>query len=794
MLLLVTVLQSYSQTQGISYQAVILNPQAQQIPGVDVQGNILANTTVGIQFTITDGSGNEEYQESHSTSTDMYGMINLLIGTGNTTSYNSFLDIVWDGTAKKLKVAIDFTGSSNYSPLSEQNLTYMPQPVTPETLLLITDNTVSIIEEEIRATVAEATLITNLSLEVTNRTNADLLKEDVSNKSTDVTTDGASDTKYPSVKSVKTYVDASSTSVSLDLATEVARATAAEGVNATAISTETTNRIADVDAEQTRATAALSLMETNFGNLLDSKVDIVAGKSLIDNTEITRLAGVSNVNISGKAEITYVDSQDALKADLTLSNLLNAATARTNLGLAIGTDVQAYDADLDDLADGTLSASKVENAITTAGTSGEVWTSDGSGAGTWSVPVNSIIQVGDGLVISGTGTVAAPYNITLPTGGTTGQVLTIGGDGVPAWADASAGGSIYYLDDDGDGYGDINVPIVAVTMPSGYVSDNTDCDDTDSAINPVATEVCDGIDNDCDGAIDEGFAFTTYYTDADADGYGDSNDDTGTQHCTDPGVGFSLNNTDCDDADSSINPEVPELTYYVDADGDGYGDVNDVTGTVFCANPGGYSITNDDCDDSNSAIKPGATEIGGNSVDENCDGNLYVVGDYAYGGVVFYIAPTPTDLNGDGAVDFGLVCSIADLNAIGIIWSSNGVTTGAVGEAVGTGKDNTDILIAKYGSNTNYAAGLARAYSGGSYTDWFLPSKTSVKLMYNNKAIINATAALNGGSDFIAPGNGYWSSSEFSVTYAWRVKWTTGGTGFNLKASNTLGVRAVRAF
>ena len=64
----------------------------------------------------------------------------------------------------------------------------------------------------------------------------------------------------------------------------------------------------------------------------------------------------------------------------------DVATARQNLGLEIGVDVQAYDADLADLADGELSASKVQYAITSEGTSGQVWTSDGDGAGDWGSP------------------------------------------------------------------------------------------------------------------------------------------------------------------------------------------------------------------------------------------------------------------------------------------------------------------------------------------------------------------------------------------------------------------------
>ncbi|MFO7962810.1 MAG: MopE-related protein [Desulfobacterales bacterium] len=65
--------------------------------------------------------------------------------------------------------------------------------------------------------------------------------------------------------------------------------------------------------------------------------------------------------------------------------------------------------------------------------------------------------------------------------------------------------NIYYQDADGDGYGDPMNSIQDCSAPSGYVTDNTDCDDTDASVNPGAAEVCDdGIDNDCDGEVDEG--------------------------------------------------------------------------------------------------------------------------------------------------------------------------------------------------------------------------------------------------------------------------------------------------
>ncbi|MCF6182370.1 hypothetical protein, partial [Lutibacter sp.] len=159
-----TLIQGYSQTKGISYQAVILNPNEQQIPGENAQGNILANSSVVIQFTIIDASSNEEYQEYHATSTDKYGMINLLIGAGTVTSSNNFSDIVWDGTIKKLQVAIDFSGSgSNFTPLSEQNLSYMPQPLNDTAVQLINDNATDILAEQARAIAAEQLNATDIS-------------------------------------------------------------------------------------------------------------------------------------------------------------------------------------------------------------------------------------------------------------------------------------------------------------------------------------------------------------------------------------------------------------------------------------------------------------------------------------------------------------------------------------------------------------------------------------------------------------------------------------------------------
>ncbi len=117
---------SFAQTDGINYQAVILNPKAQELPGVDATNNILPNHEISIQFTILNNAGGIDYQEIQKTSTDAYGMINLFIGEGTQTGSNSFSEINWDGSPKNLQVDIDFNGGSNFEPLGNQKLTFIP--------------------------------------------------------------------------------------------------------------------------------------------------------------------------------------------------------------------------------------------------------------------------------------------------------------------------------------------------------------------------------------------------------------------------------------------------------------------------------------------------------------------------------------------------------------------------------------------------------------------------------------------------------------------------------------------
>lgn len=171
----------------------------------------------------------------------------------------------------------------------------------------------------------------------------------------------------------------------------------------------------------------------------------------------------------------------------------------------------------------------------------------------------------------------------------------------------------YYMDLDGDMYGDPNSPVLGCAIQIGYSPNNLDCDDTDSSINPDAAEVCDGVDNNCDGNTDEGFLMVTYYEDADNDGLG--NPAVSITDCNMP-VGYVANDDDCDDTDS--DPNAGMTVYYEDLDSDNFG--NDLVSVTACAAPNGYVTDNTDCDDTDEDINPDATDTEGNSIDENCDG------------------------------------------------------------------------------------------------------------------------------------------------------------------------------
>ena len=130
------------------------------------------------------------------------------------------------------------------------------------------------------------------------------------------------------------------------------------------------------------------------------------------------------------------------------------------------------------------------------------------------------------------------------------------------------GGESWWFDEDSDGFGAIDSEVVACERPEGADDQGGDCDDSDPTINPDKREECDGIDNNCDGEVDEDGALwtDTFYQDSDGDGFGDA--DSSREAC-DPGSGWVDDRGDCDDGDPAVYPGAPESVAGVDDDCDG---------------------------------------------------------------------------------------------------------------------------------------------------------------------------------------------------------------------------------
>ena len=251
-------------------------------------------------------------------------------------------------------------------------------------------------------------------------------------------------------------------------------------------------------------------------------------------------------------------------------------------------------------------------------------------------------------------------------------------DGLVDTADPDvASEEIWYLDSDGDGYGDATMSIQTCNPGPNYVQNNTDCDDTNGAISPGGIEVCNGRDDDCDGFVDiddpDLSGVGIWFADLDEDGYGDP--DNFIFECTQL-PGFLPNNEDCNDLDPSINPDAVEecngiddncdglvddqdpsvsfSTWYLDADGDGFGDPD--SSLDECFQPLGFIDNDLDCDDEDADINPLAQEIPDNDIDENCDGALTSVTTLSEAGYSFYPNPAVTDLyvTGTGLVELRL--------------------------------------------------------------------------------------------------------------------------------------------
>jgi hypothetical protein len=262
----------------------------------------------------------------------------------------------------------------------------------------------------------------------------------------------------------------------------------------------------------------------------------------------------------------------------------------------------------------------------------------------------------------------------------------------------------YYADVDGDTYGNAGSSILSceVSAPVGYSADATDCDDNNPSVNPGATEICNSIDDNCNGLTDEGF-------DADNDGFtscgGDCNDNDNTVY---PGATEVCNGVD-DDCNLLVDDGLTFITYYADVDGDTYGDASSSVSTCNGA-PMGYVSNSTDCNDNNAAVNPAATEIC-NLIDDDCNGlideNVIAAGAISgpasvcmavvTGSATYSISPVFDASGYSWTVPNGMIIvSGQGTTSIFVSWSPQSVHDGIVGNVVVTPSNACGNGISKF--------------------------------------------------------------------------------------------------
>lgn len=284
----------------------------------------------------------------------------------------------------------------------------------------------------------------------------------------------------------------------------------------------------------------------------------------------------------------------------------------------------------------------------------------------------------------------------------------------------------FYPDMDDDGYGDANSEGEEdCGVEPNRATNAADCDDNDNAVNPNADEVCDDVDNNCDGQVDEPEAIDaqTWYPDEDSDSFGDPLE--GLRTC-DPEPSWVLDAQDCDDLDPAVNPDATEIcngldddcdggvdldaadapTWFPDGDSDGYGDAG--SPLAACEQPSAYVSDDSDCDDTVATTNPGAEERPVDGVDSDCDGEELCYEDKdgdSWGDA----STTSTDLSclGEGLADQADDCDDGDPNthpgaapldsATDCMSDQDGDdygdTSPSSGVTVGTDCDDTDATI-----------------------------------------------------------------------------------------------------
>jgi hypothetical protein len=758
MLLSIVMIKTNAQT-GLNFQGVARTSN----------NVILASQAITIKLSILQGSatGTADYTETRRVTTNAQGLFTAVIGdTGAISTLGNFTNINWKLTPKFLKIEMDAAAGNNFITMGTTQFQYVAYAQFAKSV--DAENIVGIVPVTLGGTGVNSLTGLKTALTLNNVNNTTDLTKPIS-----TLTQTALDLKLNAADTIKytkqTYSD-SALLTKLSIKGNATTATTA-GTASTATKLATSRNINGVAFDGSGDITVTADAGTLSGTTLKSTV---TGSSL---TSVGTLANLTVTNaiagsITGNAATATTAGNITATTNTTLTSLSNLATvgtitsgvwsgtavavekggtgattasaARTNLGLVIGTNVQAPLTAGTDYLIPTGSAASLTNFPTfNQSTTGNAATATTAGnitatTNTTLTSLSNLATVGTitSGVWSGTAVAVEKGGTGLISSGTNGQVLTSTGSGTLTWTTPSTTATKLTTarkinNVDFDGSGDITVTADAGTLTGTTIKSTV----TGSSLTSVGTLT---------SATVNGKVIV--------------------------GASTSASTSAVLEVNSTNQGFLPPRVYAAQRDAI----VSPVAGlTIWCINCGEYGELNV----YNGVAWKNMLGSSTSSVPSISIGQNY------YGGKIAYILQSG-DPGYDPNTPHGLVAATED-QSTGIQWYNNNdyTTTGATGTAIGTGLSNTNTIITSQGAtSTSYAAGLARAHNGGGYTDWYLPSKDELNKLYLNRIAIGGFA-----------GNYYWSSTEYDFDYAWYQYFTVGYRGNSAKNYSNY-VRAIRAF
>ncbi len=573
-------------------------------------GSPIVNQNISVRITISEGeNGSILYQETHQTRTGLIGLFTVKVGRGNAGA-GSFGDIPWQTGNKYMEVAIDPRGQNNFNYMGSVELLSVPfalygedadadpenelqELILEDNLLSLTDgNTIQLPDYGEELDGDPENEIQFLELEDNELTitggNTILLPEDAD-------ADPANEIQDITLEGTELTIDQGST---VDLATAFDFTDTDDQnlfLEGTELSIEDGNMVdlgmLDTDTDNQELMLAGTELSIEGGNTVDlSGIDTDTDDQILklDGTllgiEDGNSVDLSPVNTDDQ-ELTF-DGQNLAIED---GNIVDLSPLNTddqqlkydeeNMVLLLEDGGKSDLSNLKEIDDGAVTTPKLAvDAVSTPNIRDMAVTPKKLSPDVDVDPTNELQALtisNDTIYLSQGGFVVLPASLF-------------------------TAGKYFYADRDGDGYGDKFSPVYVpegVTEPEHFLIDMTDCDDSNSGINPDADEICDEVDNNCNGEIDEDCIPLAC---------------SGSEDCP-PGyyceagacVPLTVLGDPCSASEECLSGSCENGVCVESGDLDG----------------DGYTIAGGDCDDTNADINPGATEIE-DGIDNNCDGNI----------------------------------------------------------------------------------------------------------------------------------------------------------------------------